>query len=309
MVAAMPNRLPQYVRTWSLLAAALLVTANFHAGDADLVDIKDTVKRSYKVRPGGTLELDIDQGRVEILPGPGREVLIEVERKVTTDSREKAERIFERHELQIEERDGGVYVESRFDQEDTFWNRIRSVDRLRVRVRARIPENYNVEFRTGAGNVELGSFSGNISGLTGAGNIEIGEVSGSVEVVSGSGNIAIESAGEKVEAYAGAGNVVIRSTRGEATVKVGAGNIEVYITDQPDGASHLSTGAGSVMVYVAGSVGVDVDAECAAGSASTDYPLGVEGRWTRKTFAGSINGGGPDLRMYAAVGNVALRKQ
>ena len=307
---AMPNRLPRYAGTWPLLlVAALLTAANVHAGDSDLVDIKDTVKRSYKVRPGGTLELDIDQGRVEVLPGSAREVLIEVERKVTTDSRARAERIFERHELEIEERDGGVYVGSRFDREDTFWNRIRSSDRLTVRVRARIPEDYDIEFRTGAGNVELGSFSGDVSGVTGAGNIEIGAVSGSVEVVSGSGNIDIESAGEEVEVYAGAGNVVIRSTQGEATVKAGAGNIEVYITDQPDGASHLRTGAGNVMVYVAGGVGVDVDAECAVGSASTDYPLKVEGKWTRKSFAGSINGGGPNLRLYAAVGNVALRKQ
>ena len=305
----MPKRCFRYVRTWPLIVAALLVAASSFPGDLDLIDIKDTVKRSYKVRPGGTLMLDIDQGRVEVLPGAGSEVLIEVERKVTTDSRAKAERMFEQHDLQIEERDGGVYVGSRFDREDTFWNRIRSTERLKVRVRARIPEQYNVEFTTGAGNVALGSFSGDVSGVTGAGNIRIGEVSGSVEVVSGSGNIEIEGAGEELEVHTGAGNVDVRSVRGEATVKAGAGNIEVFITEQPDGDSAFSTGAGNVMVYVAGSVGVDVDAECAVGSASTDYPLEVEGKWTRKSFAGRINGGGPNLRMYAAVGNVALRKR
>ena len=305
----MSNRLSRCAGTLPALAAALLIAANVYADTPDLIDIKDTVKRSYKVRPGGVLELDIDRGRVEVLPGSGGEVLIEVERKVTTDSRAKAERIFERHELQIEEREGGVYVGSRFDRDDTFWSRIRSPERLAVRVLAKVPREYGIQFKTGAGNVELGSFSGDVSGVTGAGNIDIGEISGSVDVVSGSGNIVIEGAGEKVEAYAGAGNVSIRSTRGEAKVKAGAGNIEVFITEQPEGASHLSTGAGSVMVYLAGSVGVDVDAECAVGSASTDYPLEVEGKWTRKSFAGSINGGGPGLRMYAAVGNVALRKR
>ena len=92
-------------------------------------------------------------------------------------------------------------------------------------------------------------------------------------------------------------------------LKAGAGNIEVFITEQPDGDSDFSTGAGNVMVYLAGSVGVDVDAECAVGSARTDYPLKVEGKWTRKSFSGSVNGGGPDLRLYAAVGNVTLRKK
>ena len=306
----MPKRFPRYTGKLPLLVAALLIAANAYAGDPDLIDIKDTVKRSYKVRPGGTLELDIDRGRVEVLPGPGREVLIEVERKVTTDDRSKAEDIFERHDLEIEERDGGIYVGSRFDNEDTFWNRIRSsTDRLVVRVRARVPEDYNIEFKAGAGTIELGSFSGDISGVTGAGNIEIGEVSGSVNVVSGSGNIVIEGVGEELEVHTGAGNVDVRAVRGEATVKAGAGNIEVFITEQPDGDSDFSTGAGNVMVYLAGSVGVDVDAECAVGSARTDYPLKVEGKWTRKSFSGSVNGGGPDLRLYAAVGNVTLRKK
>ena len=292
-----------------VLVAAFLIAANAYARGPELIDIKDTVKRSYKVRPGGMLELDIDRGRVEVLPGPGKEVLIEVERKVTTDDRSKAESIFERHDLQIEERDGGIYVGSRFDNKDSFWNRIRSTDRLRVRVRVRIPEDYNIEFKAGAGSVELGSFSGNISGVTGAGNIEIGSVSGSVNVVSGSGNIVIEGAGGKVEVHTGAGNVDVRSVRGEATVKAGAGNVKVFITEQPEGASDFSTGAGNVMVYLAGSIGVDVDAECAVGSASTDYPLKMEGKWTRKSFSGSVNGGGPDLRLYAAVGNVTLRKR
>lgn len=306
----MQKRFPRCTGTLPLLVAALLIAANAYAGVPDLIDIKDTVKRSYKVRPGGTLELDIDRGRVEVLPGPGREVLIEVERKVTTDDRSKAESIFERHDLQIEERDGGIYVGSRFDNEDTFWNRIRSTTgRLVVRVRARVPEDYNIEFKAGAGSVELGSFAGDIYGVTGAGNIRIGAVGGSVNVVSGSGNIVIEGAGGEVEVHTGAGNVDVRSVRGEATVRAGAGNIEVFITEQPEGASDFSTGAGNVMVYLAGSVGVDVDAECAVGSASTDYPLEVEGKWARKSFSGSVNGGGPDLRLYAAVGNVTLRKR
>ena len=306
----MSRRLSRCTGKLPVFVAAFLIAASAYAGDPDLIDIKDTVKRSYKVRPGGTLELDIDRGRVEVLPGPGREVLIEVERNVTTDDRSKAESIFERHDLQIEERDSGIYVGSRFDNnEDTFWNRIRSTDRLRVRVRVRIPEDYNIEFKAGAGSVELGSFSGDISGVTGAGNIEIGVVSGSVDVVSGSGNIVIEGAGGKVEVYTGAGNVDVRSVRGEATVKAGAGNVEVFITEQPEGASDFSTGAGNVMVYLAGSVGVEVDAECAVGSASTDYPLKVEGKWTRKSFSGAVNGGGPELRLYAAVGNVTLRKR
>jgi len=291
--------------------SAVLIVSLFLAGGvrADgTVDITDTVKRSFKVQAGGTLFLDIDRGNVDIISRSGSEVRVEVERVATTNDRSSAQRIFERHDLSIEERGSNVYIDSRYDRDDSFWSRMRSGDRLDVRVRVEIPERYNVEFSTGAGNVDLGDTAGRVHGRTGAGNIRIGAVSGSIDVASGSGNIAIEGALGQVDANTGAGNIEIRSVRGEVRVNTGAGNIEVSITEQPENDSRLSTGAGNVTVHLRRGVGVDVNAESAMGTASTDYPLTVEGRWMKKSFSGSVNGGGPDLYMRAGVGNVVLRR-
>lgn len=295
---------------FALLAAFLLPVPTAMAdGPGHLVDIKDTVKRSFKVQSGGTLFLDIDHGNVGVASRPGNEVRIEVERTATTDDRAQAERIFERHDLLLEERSNNVYLESRYDKDESFWGRMRSHDRFRVSVRVEIPENYNVEFSTGAGNVAIGSVAGRVHGRTGAGNIEIGAVDGPIDVASGSGNISIEGARGMVEANTGAGNVEIRSVRGEVNVNTGAGNVEVSITEQPETDSRLSTGAGNVTVYLGRGIGVDVHAEAAMGTARTDYPLSVEGKWMKKSFAGVVNGGGPRLSMRAGVGNVELRKK
>ena len=298
----------------SLLAIVFLTAAaplggGSNAHDRDFFDIKDTVKRSFKVRPGGTLALDIDRGNVKVRPGSAREVLVEVERTVTTDERSRAERVFEKHDLVIEEQDGGVHVKSRYDREEGFWGRIRSTDRLKVRILVVIPEEYDVRFVAGAGNISIGNLSGRIHGRTGAGNIHLGPVRGSVDIASGSGNIVIEGAEGHAEVNTGAGNVDIRSLDGAVSVHTGAGNIEVTIVEQLQEASNLMTGAGNVSVFLSRDVGVEVNAECAVGSARTDYPLTVESKWTRKTFAGSVNGGGPSLRLYAGVGNVELRKR
>lgn len=273
-----------------------------------LLDIKDTVKKSFKVRAGGTLFLDIDHGNVEVTSHSGNEVRVEVERTVTTDSRDEAQRVFDRHDLSIEERSSNVYVESRYDKDQSFWGRIKSHDRLKVHVRVAIPPQYDVDFTTGAGNVAIGDVSGTVNGRTGAGNIEIGAVNGPVDVASGSGNIEIMGARGLVEANTGAGNVEVREVEGEVRVNTGAGNIQVYITQQPQSDSRLNTGAGNVTVFLASQVGVEVDAEASMGSAKTDFPLTVEGKWMSKSFAGSVNGGGPRLRMRAGVGNVELRK-
>ena len=291
-----------------LLLFTTLTLFAFNVQAADLTDIKDTVKKSYKVRPGGTLFLDIDHGNVEVDAHSGNEVRIEIERTVSSDDREEAKQVLERHALSMEERNNSVYVESRYDRDDRIWRMMGSRNKLRVRVKVQVPREYNVDFQTGAGNIEIGDVAGQIHGVTGAGNIMIGAVEGRVDVSSGSGNVEIEGAIGRVEANTGAGNVRARDIRGEAEINTGAGNIEAYITRQPEEESHFHTGAGNVTVFLGSNVAVTVDAEASVGSASSDYPLQIEGKWMKKSFRGEVNGGGPELELRASVGNVALRR-
>lgn len=293
-------------RVLTFLLPLLLIGA--HAQADELLDIKDTVKRSFKVSSGGKLFIDIDHGNVDVTSHAGNEVFLEVERIADTDDRDAAQEIFNRHDLSLEERGGSVYVESRYDKDDSFWRRIRSGDRLKVTVRVQIPRRFNVEFTSGAGNVVIGDVEGSVTGRTGAGNITIGAVDGLANVSSGSGNIEIAGARGLVEANTGAGNVQVREVLGEVNVNTGAGNIEVHITRQPESDSRLSTGAGNITAFLDENVGVTVDAEASMGSAKTDFPLTIQGKWMSKSFAGSVNGGGPSLRMRTGVGNVELRK-
>lgn len=293
----------QYGRFVLLLVALLLVHSGARAGD-----IKDTVKESFKVRPGGTLFIDIDHGNVEVQTARGDAVRIEVERSVDTNDRDEAKRILEQHDLSMQQHDNNVSIESRFDRNEGLWRKIRTHTHVRIRILVQVPEEYNVDFSSGAGNVDIADLRGDVSGRTGAGNIEIGAVTGSVEVTTGSGNVAIEGARGTVEAHTGAGNVEVRDVRGEVRVNTGAGNITAYITEQPRTDSRLTTGAGNVTVYLGDGIGVDVVAQASMGSASTDFPLRVEGKWMRKSFEGRVNGGGPELEMHAGVGNVTLRR-
>lgn len=301
-----------------VLASLMLVAGNMPAenqavatGPLDAgqqIDIKDTVKKSFKVRTGGTLFLDIDHGNVEVEPHSGNEVFIEVERTVESNNRDDAKRILDRHDLSLEERSNDVYIESRYDSESGFWGRMSSRTEMKIRVKVQIPRQYSVDFSSGAGNVDVGTISGRVHGRTGAGNIEIGAVDGPVNVASGSGNIEIMGALGHVEANTGAGNITAREIRGEVEINTGAGNIEAYITRQPQADSRLHTGAGNVTVFLGSDVGVQVDAEASVGSASCECPLKVEGKWMSKRFSGDVNGGGPDLHLRAGVGNVALKK-
>jgi DUF4097 and DUF4098 domain-containing protein YvlB len=274
---------------------------------ASSADITDTVKEVIKVRGAGTLSIDVDNGNITVETIRASEVRIEIERVVGVSSRDDARRILERHEYSFDQRGDNVTVRSRVGSETSLWNR-RSRDRIRVNIRVQVPEQYNVDFTSGAGNITLGDLGGSVKGRTGAGNIRVGAVQGELVIDTGSGNIEVAGVRGPVRISTGAGNVRLDDARESVTVSSGAGNITAFITQQPRATSVLETGAGNVTVHLSGNARAHVDASAGMGSASTDFPLTVEGKWVSKSFAGDLNGGGPSIRMRAGVGNVSLRR-
>jgi len=295
------------IRRASLLTLVMVLLAG-SAWAAGLLEVRDTIKRSFDVRPGGTLVVDIDRGNIEVETTSGNTVYVEMERIVKVDSREEAKLVLEDHEWDMFRQGDDVRIESRFEPERGNWRKWRDHDRFELRVRVRVPESYNVDFTNGAGNITIEDLDGQIEGQTGAGNIEIGTVRGTLEVHTGAGNVTVDGAQGRVEVNSGAGNVVLRNVDGEIRANTGAGNITAHITRQPEGNSRLESGAGNVTVYLDDDVSVDVDAVASVGSASTDFPLRVQGKWMHKSFSGEVNGGGPALRMRSGVGNVTLRR-
>lgn len=276
------------------------------------IDLSDTIRETFSVRPGGQLHLDIDRGNITVETGQGEEVRVEVERVARTDDRESARELLESHQVDIEKRSNDVYVQARHQESSGgIWKvwRSRKSDELKVHVRVRVPMQYNLQFETGAGNVQVADLEGDVSGSTGAGNLTVGQINGAVQLSSGAGNIEVGGAARLLHVETGAGNVKLNNVQGATQVETGAGNIMAVITGQPDGASEFSSGAGNVTVYLAGEIGLQVHGSTGIGSYSTDFPLTVESGWVGKSFEGTIGSGGPALHLSAGMGNVALKKQ
>ena len=290
------------------LMLAVLVIPRVEA--ATSYDIDDVVKESFKVRSGGTLYIEMDYGNIDVIVGSGDMVEIEMIRTVRVNSESEARDIFDNyHEYSFEQSRGDVVIESRYSEEKGGWGRWGKRNKFKINMKIKVPAKYNVDFETGAGNIEIGDITGEINGKTGAGNIFIGAVDGIVDITSGAGNIEMIGVTEKVEVHTGAGNIELKEVTGAVRANTGAGNITASIESQPQNDSKLETGAGNVTVYLSRRAGVFVDARASMGSASCDYPLKIEGKWMSKSFEGEVNGGGPDLYMRSGVGNVTLRER
>lgn len=291
-------------------------TASVYADDrvADTpvgYDITDTVKESFKVKDGGTLYLELDFGDIDVEVGSGEMVQIIMKRTVRVNDEDEAQDVLSRtHEYSFEQRGNDVMIESRYQPDKgRSWGKWGNRNRFKVTLQILVPEAYNVDFQTGAGNIGIEDLEGEVNGRTGAGNISLGNVGGIVEITSGAGNISVSRATNRVEVHTGAGNIDLKDVLGFIRANTGAGNVTARISSQPESDSRLESGAGNVTVYLDEKVGVYVEAIASMGSASCDYPLEIEGKWMKKSFEGEVNGGGPDLFMRAGVGNVTLRRR
>ena len=294
----------QYSRARTGWLLGLLIPLYAHAAQGQE---RNVVREEFAVRPGGTVHFDLDHGNIEVEVVRENVVTITLGRTARGEGRESFEDLLEHHEYSFNKSGNDIRVHSRFEGEGRGM-RWRKRAGLRVHLEVQVPEEFNVAFENGAGNVNIAKLSGNVTGATGAGNVIIEKLTGTVEIASGAGNLDISGDISSASIRTGAGNIDLSGQLGALDVTSGAGNIYAEIARQPQEDSELRTGAGNVTVELADDLDVDVVGTASLGSADCEFPIEVTGKLIKKSFSGKINAGGPQLKMHAVVGNVTLKR-
>ena len=174
-----------------------------------------------------------------------------------------------------------------------------------------------VTVQTGGGSIQVQNCGGEVRASTGGGSIDVGDVGGAAEVETGGGSIKLASAKGWVTASTGGGSIQLWKLSSGARAESGAGSItaEFLGVQKP---STLETSVGDVIVYISPSAKLTVNAsvEMANGHhiIANDFPelkiTSEGGEWgPRNYFAqGSLNGGGPVLRVRTTSGNIEFRR-
>ena len=155
---------------------------------------------------------------------------------------------------------------------------------------------------SGSGNIVDEGVGQNAKLETGSGDIEAKSLKGPFVVKTGSGNITAEQVGQgDVRADTGSGDITIKEVHGGVHAQTGSGNIKASGT--PSSPWTLETGSGDVEVW-AGSSPLTLDASTGSGSVTTDHEMLVQGSLNHHHIVGSINGGGPAVRVQTGSGDV-----
>ena len=184
---------------------------------------------------------------------------------------------------------------------------------------------------TSLGNIDLKAFHGDAVLETTGGNIAIADGTGDVKTKTSGGNLHVVQVKGAVNGRTSGGNITLRGCTGGADLKNAGGSIAVE-NDGPvfakvsGGSIHcelkevsaanqsllldLETMGGSINVSLIPDIAATVEAKVLGGSVTTEFPVTVEGSRPVKPdqLQGTINDGGPLLKLRSVGGNIVLKK-
>ena len=275
--------------------------------DTDGVRVREEKRFTTKGRP--TIQLATFDGAIVVRGWDRDEISVEVEKR----GRDKA--ATEAIEVVADQKGDVVHVEARkkdLGDDKSYrlgWNGVSRSAKLVVSV----PTGSDLVVRTGDGSirvdhvngkVELRSADGSVTGRdlsgdvvahTEDGAIRLEGVDGKCDVASDDGSIAVQGRLEGLRVSTEDGSVVVRALAGSKISRDW----------------NLSTGDGSMVLYVADGLGADLDAEARDGSVKLDTGLTFaheSSERSRSTVRGRLGAGGPRLVMRSGDGTIRLRR-
>ena len=171
---------------------------------------------------------------------------------------------------------------------------------------------------TGGGSIEMERCAGRLKASTGGGSIDLGDIDGGAELETGGGSIRLSSAKGPVRAETGGGSIELNGVPSARAETSAGGIIARFLASNGEPAdSVLETSMGDITVYLPSNLNITVRAaiEVANGhNIRSEFPeLRVSsegGDYGPKTVTaeGSLNGGGPVLKVRVTTGNINFRR-
>ena len=256
----------------------------------------------------------------------------------------KVQKAIEDFEVTFEHKGSDVRINGKFKRGRKHWRK--ELNRLKILFQVTVPQQYNVNLdtssggvsvadldgdvraKTSAGSLRLGRIKGPVWGRTSSGSVkltscdsavdvktssgtvEVGDVAGDVRAQTSSGSIKIVRCDGNTEVQTSSGSIRLGSLARTVNARTSSGSIRASLTDQPNGECNLHTSAGSITVTLIPDIAINLDAETSAGRVSTDFAVTsvIQGKVPKNRLKGSINGGGPLLKLRTSAGSIRLQK-
>lgn len=317
-----------------LLALGLLALSAFNAKAE-----QDVITKTFPVKAGGKLIMDVDRGSIHITTSNSDKVDIRVTRDLKHSSDAEARKVFEQYKIEMSSSDNEIKIEA---QNSSKLHPSR-FNHLQVDYTVAIPTRFDIdlktaggaievsdlqgktEVRTSGGHIKLGAIKGPVKARTSGGSItltksegdvdvetsggelRLGEIKGNVVAHTSGGRITVEKTTGSVRANTSGGDIRVEDAYGAVTARTSGGSVSAQLNGQPKADCSLETSGGRIDVVLASNLALDVDAHTSGGRVSSDFPGTLNREKTRLTAR--LNGGGTALALETSGGNVNIRSK
>jgi len=283
--------------------------------------IDKVMERQFPARPGGTFQLDADQGSVKVTRGADDQVLVRIQLRARTGSEGKAADIFEDFDVHADEHGGGVTVETRYRGGSGGWFSWGD-DKLNIHFEVEVPARYNlhlktsggsidvadldgdIEARTSGGSLRFGGIAGKLHGRTSGGSIRLDDCRGPVDVETSGGSISVGRVDGEVRAHTSGGSISVKEVRGPIDASTSGGSVTATLTRQPAADCRLRTSGGTISVRLPTDIRLSINARTSGGKIYSDFH---HGRKPEKSLQADIHGGGPELYLKTSGGSIYIK--
>lgn len=302
--------------------------AGFFVGSALLVQarIERVVEKSFPVSGAGTIRVETSGGAIRVMPAGDQVVRVKAKQRIKADSEAEADEVLKKLDLTIEQQGNDVRAVAKYERPSLGFN-FGSWPPVQVDFEISVPAGFATDLHTSGGGITVGDLAGKANLRTSGGSITLGKMGGPVDARTSGGSITLAEARGPVELKTSGGNITAGRVAGPADLSTSGGGIkieaaEAQVRAHTSGGSiragingalkeecSLSTSGGSVRVTVDKSAAFRLDASTSGGDVDAEgLTLTLEkGSRSRGRLAGSVNGGGPLLKLRASGGSISIR--
>jgi len=266
--------------------------------------------KTFSVTPGGKLTLKVDRGDVQVRGGTENTVVVRVTREVTRANASTAAQLIQEHRIAIEQNGSDISVTAHTPamlKGGSLWG-ILTRPNLEVTYEITVPEQFLGDLETSGGNVDVSDLRGRLRIETMGGNLDIANINGDVNGKTMGGNIHAAQCAGKLQIETMGGNLRIEQFSGPSVHgSTSGGNVTAEFASAPTADCELHTSGGSVKAALPPSAHITLDAETAGGSVRSDLP--VQGTHHDSQLYGTVNGGGPTVKLRTLGGDIKITQQ
>ncbi len=307
------------------LAAGLLLAAPAAA------DFR--LEKTLPLAPGGELVVDTAGGGIVLTGGPGDGAKI-----VITSDRDR-EDVEERYTFEFSSEPGRAKVINRRRPGFSQWFSWRGMS---LRFEIQVPRQARVDLRSSGGGIRVTNLDGavklrssgggvrafDVNGAVDAsssgGGVEVRRVRGDVKVGSSGGGVTVEQVVGNVAADSSGGGVDVTSVSGDVAAESSGGGVHLediggridaessggpvsaVLAAEHSAGGRLSSSGGGVRVGLDRRARLHIDASSSGGGVVCDLPVTVQGKISRSSLRGNLNGGGADLVLRSSGGGIRI---